>query len=1181
MNHMKKAFCLLLTLALLLSSTLQFTNIQHAHAEEEAPLLRGTFQYAGMYNNQKDASMEYAYSDAYFDGDARVYNPSLSSMSLCLEMSSWSSRDEENWVDKTANSRELLTEIGFVDFAQNDFWDDAPTVDSIGAVAARKQLEDATLIALAVRGGGYFSEWGSNILIGAEAEHTGFATARDNVLTFLNEYITQCGITGRVKLWLVGFSRGAAVANMTAGYLNANGLTADASLLPTDLYCYTFEAPQGILSADAGADADYSNIHNIINPNDIVPLVAPADWGFGRYNQTSHLLPTITTTHYAKAHEEMLKHYADILETAEVLHPDKAAYNIAEYAKTLEMKVNWLSILPGGEPFIEINTVDNTHLPQSMMLIESVSALVKAAKSREKFHENIEADISRLLSVMLGANSGASLSDYIQTLGTTFTENDYANLVYVLEPIVQLNLKNFDARMKEVASHLREVIPQPEGYTDIVGTVSALVDVIATMLTEDPQAVLNLMLSFSNTNMIQAHYGEVVMAWLRTEDPNFTATPFTHEVPEALRIVRVNCPVNLLVYSSKGDLIASIEGDDCKIYQDGIGCAVNPDGEKVLYLPSDEEYVVRIIATGDGEVSCSFNEFNVVRGKHSYVVNFSNVPIKEGDALSAVLPRIPTDEYTDEPVTGSSADYRLLDQHYDRLTPDAVLRGDEITNFSVQVGRNNEFGQVLGGGTYVNNSFTQVSAHPISGSTFLGWFKDGVQVSGDTVYRFPVTENVSLTAHFSEAEKHRITFSASSGGTINNIDGEYTAGTLLKLSATPAEGYLLSVWSSSAGSIQQSGKNATTLTVPDCDAAVTVTFVPAGKICRSCKEVLPVGVNHQAPCMRIGHYTCKPGYYAYEHRPCNICGNDYDCIPGHGYKPGECGMYTCNGCGVEIRVTESHVAPCGTPNHFFCEAGYTADAHATCDHCGNVLCNVSVHGACSICNNGYICQGGHGYGSGECGVYPCSNCGVEIRVGTSHNASCGRHFTCDSNYNTQSHSRCGICGCGYYCEGWHGYNPGQCGYIPPTPKPTPKPTPTPSPVTPAPQPSESPSDVPSEEPSEQPSVEPSEAPSEQPSVEPSVEPSEQPSVEPSEAPSEQPSVEPSEEPSEQPSGQPSEDPSDDPSEEPSESSTTSESTDSSIGYAKRNTAAQLSYPLSGLAIASLAFLLPRKRRKED
>ena len=113
-DRSRRLWSLLIALAMLL----QFAPPHvHAHAEEPA-LLRGTFRYAGMYNNQKDSELDYVYSDAYFAGDAHVYDPSLSTMSLALEMSSWSSLDEVNWVDKSANARDLLADVGFVDYAR-------------------------------------------------------------------------------------------------------------------------------------------------------------------------------------------------------------------------------------------------------------------------------------------------------------------------------------------------------------------------------------------------------------------------------------------------------------------------------------------------------------------------------------------------------------------------------------------------------------------------------------------------------------------------------------------------------------------------------------------------------------------------------------------------------------------------------------------------------------------------------------------------------------------------------------------------------------------------------------------------------------------------------------------------------------------------------------------------------
>ena len=195
-DRSRRLWSLLIALAMLL----QFAPPHvHAHAEEPA-LLRGTFRYAGMYNNQKDSELDYVYSDAYFAGDAHVYDPSLSTMSLALEMSSWSSLDEINWVDKSANARDLLADVGFVDYAQNEFWNDVPTVESIGVVAAHKDLPDATLIALAVRGGGYFSEWGSNVLVGAAA---GYLLTAKMVMSYI-DYLVRSDFASFSQVGFIG-----------------------------------------------------------------------------------------------------------------------------------------------------------------------------------------------------------------------------------------------------------------------------------------------------------------------------------------------------------------------------------------------------------------------------------------------------------------------------------------------------------------------------------------------------------------------------------------------------------------------------------------------------------------------------------------------------------------------------------------------------------------------------------------------------------------------------------------------------------------------------------------------------------------------------------------------------------------------------------------------------------------
>ena len=55
----------------------------------------------------------------------------------------------------------------------------------IGNKPVKVKDEEYTLIAVAVRGGGYEQEWASNFTIGTSGQHQGFNTAKNNVLSYL------------------------------------------------------------------------------------------------------------------------------------------------------------------------------------------------------------------------------------------------------------------------------------------------------------------------------------------------------------------------------------------------------------------------------------------------------------------------------------------------------------------------------------------------------------------------------------------------------------------------------------------------------------------------------------------------------------------------------------------------------------------------------------------------------------------------------------------------------------------------------------------------------------------------------------------------------------------------------------------------------------------------------------
>ena len=128
-------------------------------------------------------------------------------------------------------------------------------------------------------------EWASNVWLGKDGEAAGFSDAADKVMAFLENYLAshpdvrEAIDCGTAAFWLQGYSRAGAAANLTAKriidkYNNSK------------VFAYCIAAPQGGTpqSEMSGRDwKEYTCIHNVINPDDMVPYVMPGGMGFMRY----------------------------------------------------------------------------------------------------------------------------------------------------------------------------------------------------------------------------------------------------------------------------------------------------------------------------------------------------------------------------------------------------------------------------------------------------------------------------------------------------------------------------------------------------------------------------------------------------------------------------------------------------------------------------------------------------------------------------------------------------------------------------------------------------------------------------------------------------------------------------------------------------------------------------------
>ena len=267
----------------------------------------------------EDLAYEFSYSESYFLSSATEYDHDLAVMSLGLVMSGFSTAASEEFytmdgsVGREDNIRDAYDTLGFAeaefhnyDMSLNDASD--KVAFSFARKTYEKDGETVTVIPVILRGGGYGAEWASNFHVEDDSAHNGFRRAAQEVYGALEAYLQSASARdelGDVNLWIGGYSRGAAVANLLAAQV-CNRLDAVA---PEDVFAYTFATPNCVTGMqEGGVSWDYRNnwnaafpgvrlenfedscIHNIIYSGDAVPRIPLDDWGYYR-NGNDMFLP--------------------------------------------------------------------------------------------------------------------------------------------------------------------------------------------------------------------------------------------------------------------------------------------------------------------------------------------------------------------------------------------------------------------------------------------------------------------------------------------------------------------------------------------------------------------------------------------------------------------------------------------------------------------------------------------------------------------------------------------------------------------------------------------------------------------------------------------------------------------------------------------------------------------------
>lgn len=295
-------------------------------------------QISGTFKSSSDTFVGetfFYYNENDFSKSAYTYNHYLAKMSLRLAMSAFAEKSG-GYATQYKNAKDLLDTLKFQNIKWNDSYTKQPNTNSIGVIAGNKKISyedgDYTLIAIAIRGGGYESEWGGNFNVGNEDLHTGFRTARDHVLGFLTDYVSENSITGNVKIWITGYSRAAATTNLTAAYLDTHKYIfgEKVNMTPENIYAYCFETPAGVKNPPV--DEKYNNIFSIVNRNDFVPMVVMDKWNYGRYGVTYYLPSAETNSNYNELLNNMQIRYDGYVTSEHNTSHSKTIEQFSEYA---------------------------------------------------------------------------------------------------------------------------------------------------------------------------------------------------------------------------------------------------------------------------------------------------------------------------------------------------------------------------------------------------------------------------------------------------------------------------------------------------------------------------------------------------------------------------------------------------------------------------------------------------------------------------------------------------------------------------------------------------------------------------------------------------------------------------------------------------------------------------------
>jgi hypothetical protein len=211
---------------------------------EHFPMENIDYTYVDKYDGQKHyRTASVWFSPALLLQDARVFSGEMAKSSVALAMAAYHNYYVE----------QLLVAMGFTVEDNQDVYDRSEnelTLQANDYVAYTIAYQDVSypgteetyrIYCVPIKGTTENAEWFSNFNIGTGVEHEGFKTASREVYgELLRHFVSDEVDEDHTIVWLTGHSRGAACANLIAGWLSSDEFE---QANPEHVFAYTYAFP--------------------------------------------------------------------------------------------------------------------------------------------------------------------------------------------------------------------------------------------------------------------------------------------------------------------------------------------------------------------------------------------------------------------------------------------------------------------------------------------------------------------------------------------------------------------------------------------------------------------------------------------------------------------------------------------------------------------------------------------------------------------------------------------------------------------------------------------------------------------------------------------------------------------------------------------------------------------------